>query len=154
MRHPGIINRIRDAFDRCAVHQDTTREAFVAVVHVTSDHAEQVHHGTTDYALAAWHQWAESRRDHVRVARGVTDYLVPDMDGRRTIAGPALVLETVGGETLALTGCTWGYGGEGPHGSALVLVDAGFFDTLEKARAVVAGQDGGAAWKLERTGGT
>ena len=147
----AINNRLRAAFDQCAKwyareHQ-TGADHFVAFVWAAVDQAEQVHHGTTEYALAAWYDWRRSHPDRVRKARGVVDYLIPDMEGDRTIETPAVVL-TVGEDELALTGCTWGYGGEGPHGTALVLTDAGFFADLDAALRWVASLEGAAPWEL------
>lgn len=103
----AVAEKMRDAYDRCALAQDSTRGGFVAYVRVTFDVVEQVHHGTTDYALAAWLDWRRAHPEPVRRARGVLDYLVPDMEGDRTIETPALMVEAADGEQLALTGCSW-----------------------------------------------
>jgi hypothetical protein len=144
----AVAEKLRDAYDRCALAQDSTRGGFVAYVRVTFDVVEQVHHGTTDYALAAWLDWRRAHPEPVRRVRGVLDYLVPDMEGDRTIETPALMVEAADGEQLALTGCSWGYGGEGCHGTALVLVDAGLCADLEAALTFVALRRDGSAWEL------
>ena len=91
----AIANRLARAFDQCAarhVHDHGAGSTFVPFVWAAVDVAEQVHHGTTEYALAAWYDWRKQHRGPVRKARGVIDYLVPDMQGRRTIDTPAVIL--------------------------------------------------------------
>jgi hypothetical protein len=150
MNARDVSARLRDAYDRCAKAHAGPPSGFVPFLWIEDGLAEQVHHGTTDYALAAWADWCRSPRDPVWRARGVVAYLVPDLDGARTIATPAMILDTVDGLSLALTGCAWGYGGEGPHGSALVLTDAGLFADLEAAQRFVRDLDRTAAWELVR----
>jgi hypothetical protein len=143
--------RLRDARDRCALAHDPTRGPFVAYHWVRADLAEQVHQGTTDYALAAWLEWGSKRGRSIVRARGLIDYLVPNLDGERTIETPAILLDADDGTTLALTGCTWGYGGEGPRGTALILTDAGFFpDDGRPALDFVVRLDGSAPWSRTR----
>lgn len=120
---------------------------------------EQINHGTTDYALAAYRAWAGVHNGEkrtltrpVKALRGVTNYLVPDGDGNRAIEEQALIVEFADGTTLALTGCSWGYGGEGPHGSAAILHDAGFFIDLESALRYVSGCNTNEPWELVKEG--
>lgn len=110
---------------------------------------EQTHHGSTDYALAAWVTFVDGGK-HGRCTKvsGVQDYLVPDAKGRRTIKEAALLIER-GDERMFLTGCWWGYGGEGPHGTALILHDMGAFPTYEDALAFVRQKDMKGDWMLE-----
>jgi len=145
-----IRARVRNAYDRCAVQHDHTRGPFVPVAWVGAELAEQTHHGTTDYALAAWLEWGQRRARKIVRARGSIDYRVPDLDGERKIVTPAVLLDADDGTTLALTGCSWGYGGEGPHGTALVLTDAGFVREFAAALAFVVHLDGGAGWERGR----
>jgi hypothetical protein len=112
---------------------------------------EQVHHGTTDAALAAWEYFRNLWRNNVIRAEGKPDYRVPDTDGSRTIVEPALILYSQNGQSLALTGVAWGYGGEGPHGGAAILADAGFFRDYETALKFLVGRPSmGSAWELKR----
>ena len=146
--------RILEARQRCARQHDQAGGAeFIPFVWIAEDRAEQTHHGTTDYALAAWCDWKESRPGPMRRARGVTRYLVPDLRGGRTIATRAMVLEADDGTALNLTGCSWGYGGEGPHGTALVLVDAGFLPDLDSATDFVGRLAAASGWELVHAGG-
>lgn len=140
--------RIREAYERCRRHHDHNKEPFRPAVQVTDMQLEQAHHGTTDYSLAAWCACRESFRDMIRVVRGEPNYLVPDLDGNRTILEPALIIERTDGRQLALTGCAWGYGGEGPHGTAAILVDLGLFETIADAMQWVVGQDIKGSWEL------
>src|SRR5262245_45887194 len=150
MTAKDVHNRIRDAWDRCAVAHDDTRGPFLPFAWVGADETEQVRHGTTDYALAAYLEWGPRRGRSILRARGVMDYRVADLDGRRTITGPALLLTAQDKCTIALTGASWGYGGEGPNGSALILTDAGFFPDLADALDFVTRLDSFAPWERER----
>lgn len=99
---------------------------------------EQTGHGTTMTALAAWAQLRQAFKGNrvMRVA-GLVDYAVPDMDGRRTVKTPALMIEDGKGTRLYLTGCTWGYGGEGPRGTVAILCDIGIFGSDKDAEVFV-----------------
>lgn len=138
---------IREAYRRLLAHEPPP---FTLVT--STHHLEQRHHGTTDFALAAWYEVRSAFRGKVAEVQGEPDYLVPDLDGRRTIKTPALVIARRGGLCLYLTGCSWGYGGEGPHGTALILVDLGLFADVEEARVFVGSQRG--AWVLPVASGT
>lgn len=153
-----VLRALMDARDRVALAHDHTGGPLVTVVRVERDLCEQTHHGTTDYALAAWVEWARGSaypRPPRTIARacGVDSYRMPGMDGARTLETFALVLTAEDGDRLALTGCAWGYGGEGPHGSALVLCDAGFFPDHPAALAFVSRMDGARPWELVRPNG-
>jgi len=143
--------RILEARERCRRMHDQARGEFVAFVWLTENQAEQTHHGTTDYALAAWCDWRAAHPGPIRRARGTLAYMVPDLRERRTITVPATMLEAYDGTSLALTGCTWGYGGEGPHGTALVLADAGFFADQDAAMDFVGGLPSHHVWELDHT---
>lgn len=142
-----VKGRIFEARRRCAA-QVEAGGALVSFVWVAGDLAEQVHHGTTDYALAAWYDWRTAHPGRILKARGVNDYLIPNLKRERKTPALGLVLEAEDRTALVLTGCAWGYGGEGPHGCALVLTDAGFFPDLEAAQRFVSLLDFGKGWEL------
>lgn len=144
------LERIRAAFRECEKHHNPADGPFIPFrpISGTQNRLEQIHHGTTAYALAAWHQWRDMFRGQVHSVRGDPGYLIPDRDGNRTIANPAVIVERLDGLQLALTGCTWGYGGEGPHGTAAVLVDVGLFDSIPDAMVRVAAFELCGSWEL------
>ncbi len=112
---------------------------------------EQTHHGTTDFALAAYWYWRNVLTAHDAVSvEADPDYMVPDESGQRTIKEPALTVRT-DCESLSMTGCSWGYGGEGPHATAAILCDLGLFSSMDEARKFVGSQPMNSAWKKEVT---
>jgi hypothetical protein len=131
---------------RAAYRRMTAHDPGPFAVPTPPHHLEQTHHGTTDAALAAWYECRPGFRGKVAEVLGLPDYLVPDMDGHRTIRTPALVIVRQGGLRLHLTGCSWSYGGEGPHGTALILVDLGLFADVASAMPFVASRP--EAWSV------
>jgi hypothetical protein len=146
-----MFDRIEEAYKRCKAHENaegTPPGFFYYVVDSFTGNLEQMHHGTTDYALAAWRQLRRVWNGNVKLVQGVQGYMVPDGDGHRTIPEAALVIRT-SRHSLFLTGCSWGYGGEGPHGTASILVDLGLFADMNEAMRFVADQLQHSTWELQ-----
>lgn len=132
--------------DRQEAHEGIGAQPVLYYTWVSNMLAEQVHHGTTDYALAAFAQLYRKFRRRCQVV-GVLDYKVPDMEGNRTILEPAIVVGDSSGPQLVLTGCSWGYGGEGPSGTAAILCWLGHFDRMQDALRFVGGLKGNQPWR-------
>jgi hypothetical protein len=145
-----VLSVIEEAFKRCKRECPDVRRFYAYVSGVPALAVEQVHHGTTDFALAAWRQLRTIFHRRISRVYGTPDYMVPDLDGERTIAEPALMIVRDDGKTLALTGCSWGYGGEGCQGTAAILHDLEFFPTMDDARRFVGQQPMDKPWQLEK----
>jgi hypothetical protein len=144
------LSIIQEAFKRCKRELPDVPIFYSHVPGSVAVMVEQIHHGTTYFALAAWSQLRSIFRERISRVYGTADYMVPDMDGKRTIAEPALMIVRDDGKTLALTGCSWGYGGEGCQGTAAILHDLGFFPTMDDARRFVGQQTMDKPWQLEK----
>ena len=129
------MKEIADAYYYCASNTNT-RPLYHQLDEFTY---EQLHHAITNYALAAWCALRDDCYFRVTQVAGLSTYLVPDLEGKRIVEVPALLVATAT-EKLYLTGCSWGYSGEGPRGTALILHDLELFKTFGDALQFVAGR--------------
>lgn len=120
-----------------------------AALVLRSGDAEQKSHGVTQAALAAWHDLRLTffQGSKAVAVGGVVDYEVV-YNNYTTFEG-ALYVERQDGKRVYLTGCSWGYGGEGPHGTATVLADLGAFPTAEEALEFTSRVPIGEPWRRE-----
>lgn len=110
---------------------------------------EQRRHGITDAAIAAWDEVRLSFKEvGVAAVGGVTDYVLEVYMGERWVVEPAVYVEDRNGRRIYLTGCSWGYGGEGPHGTATILADLGLHPTVEDALRFVSRLDINRVWEV------
>lgn len=135
------------------VHREGKAYAAVPVTKA-SGHMEQLAHGTTQAALAAWFECRlEWKRCKVVAVGGVNDYSLhyygKSMEDVQTDYQQALYVECADGRRVYLTGCSWGYGGEGPHGTALILADIGLYKGIREALRYVSQLPQNDAWRME-----
>lgn len=108
----------------------------------------QCHHGVTDATLPARHEVRLSfKKVGVAAVGGVIDYPIR-LSPYDVIEESALYVEDRDGMRIYLTGCLWGYGGEGSHGTAAILADI-WGTTIEAAMKLVSVLPMTEAWRRE-----
>src|SRR5262245_7753221 len=89
--------QIEKAHSRCLRYAEKDNESPLFYTRLAGHHprwhVEQIHHGTTDYALAAWHQLRDNFRGQTKAVHGTDVYMVAGFGGARNIQQPALVIE-------------------------------------------------------------
>jgi hypothetical protein len=107
-------------------------------------HYRQTHDGVTQYALAAFQALTTLRAGVELRDTGLRDReafvspaLVPLLDYQEQKAHAVVITWPINRVRLTLTGLSWGYGGEGPNGFAVILVALGKLDDLRDASRLV-----------------